>query len=577
MHRSSLLLSLSAGLVLSSDSAAPVCDSAQKPRWGYDSAQNLVCYEHIRVITIEVGSASGLNQQQADCRSCGEHVRVLLADIDCQGCVTAIEPYTGPSTLTAPITTTLLPPAGSGDRPTVIIYTPTSDGLDAAPTEYIPYTGTPPITAPLTTTVRPGGTGPPTVVIQTPEVSNLGDYVTTTVPYTGTPPITRPITRTIPPTDDEAGTVIIETPAAVLPDGTSSVSTGVGPSVPDFTGAGGDEEDPEESASRVDPEQTSTPDETPEQTPEQTPEPTPEETPEPTPEPTPEQTPEETPEVTPESTPEPTPDPTPEPTEPTPDPTPEPTPESTRTGSPAGPTFDCDEGGYLIQRRTLYRLDLATGVNAAINTRVGPGGNINAMGFNILDGYLYAFVGIGNGEQQLIRIGGDGTYDLLPLIVDNGLNVGDVDDQGQMWASDAGRRWIQVDLNPDSSNFGAQVDEGVSERGNVADWVYLENGGDYLYSIRLGSTAEAQRWSRSSHEWETLRDFTSTIEGHSGFGALYAVEDELWGSDNQSGDIVAFPVLSEDEGDDARRISDGPATSSNDGARCFRAPAPGLA
>lgn len=506
------LLGFAAGIVQSVSPLQPTCDSPEKPQWGYDKLQNIVCYEHVRVVTIAVGPAP---VHPSGCAECDHDSRILLSNIKCDACVTAIEPYVGPSKFTSPITTTIYPPSGSDGRPTVIVYTPTTEELNAAPTEYVPYTGTSPVTAPVTTTIRPGGTGPPTILVETPEPTILGDYVTITVPYTGSPPITRPITRTVPPTEEEPGTIIIETPPVNRPVASASSAVDGEPEIPEETGEEGDEdedlnEDPEES-----------------------------------------------------------PTPTPTPTESDPEPTP---PE----GTPAGPTFDCDEGGYLIQQTTLYRLDLATGDNVAVNPRVGPGGNINAMGFNILDGYLYAFVSIGGGEQQLIRIGADGTYDLLDLIVDNGLNVGDVDDQGRMWASDAGRRWLQVDLNPDSSTFGEQVDEGVSENGNVADWVYLEDGGDYLYSIRLGNTAIAQRWSRSTHEWETIREYTDVIEGRSGFGALYAVEGELWGSDNQSGDIIAFPVLSDDEDADARKISDGPSTSSNDGARCFRAPAPGV-
>lgn len=34
---------------------------------------------------------------------------------------------------------------------------------------------------------------------------------------------------------------------------------------------------------------------------------------------------------------------------------------------PPGPTFECDPGGYLIQGRELYRLDLSTGENVLVN------------------------------------------------------------------------------------------------------------------------------------------------------------------------------------------------------------------
>ncbi|KAL2203529.1 hypothetical protein CC79DRAFT_1399866 [Sarocladium strictum] len=467
------------------------CDSIDTPQWTRDSDDNLICHERVRVITIKVGPEP---VHPLDCDECenGELHRIL-AQVDCDKCVTAIEPYYGASKLSSPSTTTVL---GDDGRTTVIVYTNVSNH------------------GPHYKNYPTDGTGDPTIVVETPKASILGDYITITFPYTGTSSITRPITRTVPPREDEPGTVIIETP--VTDRSTRARSSSGRQTVPPLVTS------TDEEGNAIVPEETTDPavptseTEGPETDIPETEDPATEET----------------------TDPEPTPDPTPPPT-----PTTEPEPEFTTTGTPAGPTFDCDEGGYLIQQRTLYRLDLTTGDNPAISTRVGPGGNINAIGFNILDGYLYAFDSIGDGEQQLIRIGADGTYDLLDLIVENGLMAGDIDEAGQMWASNAGRRWLQVDLNPDSSNFGEVVDQGKSENGNVADWVYLENGGDYLYSIRIGATRTAARWSRTSHEWENLRQYPADDGQSSGFGALYAVGDELWGSNNQSGDIIAFPVL----------------------------------
>ena len=244
---------------------------------------------------------------------------------------------------------------------------------------------------------------------------------------------------------------------------------------------------------------------------------------------------------------------------------------STTIPKASGPTFSCDTGGFLVQRNTLYRLDLETGANPVVNAHVGSAGNVNAMGYNVLDNFLYAFISIGQSRQQLIRIDANGKATKLPLIVPSGLNVGDVDENGQFWVSARGSRFQQINLAPGTPKYGEVVDEGSPSGTPVADWVYLENGGDYLYSIRLGSTATAVRWSRTDHTWHVVKDYGRPTGGHSGFGALYAVGDELWGSDNQTGDIIAFPVLGNGP---ARKITAGPKTDSNDGARCFRAPAP---
>lgn len=387
-----------------------------------------------------------------------------------------------------------------------------------------PYTGTSSITAPITITIPPKDGELGTVIVETPVTdSEEAQYITIYTPDTGTPPITIASTTTIPPSGNRLGTVIITTPTSTA-----------------------DEPPPEPMDSSSDP--TLPPAET--------------------------------------TFPPPM-------TAPGEGPIPEPTTEGATTEDstmdsmqtsakiptstiedPPGETFDCDAGGYLIQQNTLYRLNLATGENPVVRDNVGPGGNINALGYNIKDNFLYAFISIGNSQQQLIRIDAVGDTVLLPLTVPSGLNVADIDDNGQFWVSSRGNRWLQVDLDPESATFARQVDEGRSSGTAIADWVFLENGGRYLYSIELGTGSVAVRWSMDTHEYEELRDYGDVVPGRSGFGALYAVGDEVWGSDNQSGIIDAFPILSDSA--PARKITDGPITSSNDGARCFEAPPPGV-
>lgn len=471
----------------------PTCGGQEKPLFGLDENDAMVCYEHVRVIKVVVGSPAAHHDQ---CQVCID--RDISGHNDCEACVTVVGPYDETPGIEKPVTKTITPSPGSDGVTTVVIRTPTSASLRPLSTQVSAYTGTSPLTAPVTETRQGNGDEPPIVVIQTPEASpeiaalGTAGYITITTAYTGSLAILEPITTTIPPRGTRRGTVLIQTP------------TTAGSSLPV------ESDDPLDESSPV---------------------------------PTPESS---TSDVLPD-------------------------PEPTSTGPPPGPTFSCDEGGFLIQQRTLFRLNLETGENPTISTAVGPGGNINALGYNVLDNFLYGFVSTGSGQQQLIQINAEGGHTLLDLQVDGGLNVGDIDDAGQFWVSERGFRWIQVDLDPDSPSFGEQVDEGTSPGTPVADWAFLENGGPWLYSIRLASTARLVRWSMEDNTWEELFDYGAVVDGNSGFGALYAVGDELWGSDNQSGDIIAFPVLQ--EGEEARKITDGPSTSSNDGARCFLAPA----
>ncbi|KAG8664077.1 uncharacterized protein FPOAC1_014144 [Fusarium poae] len=211
--------------------------------------------------------------------------------------------------------------------------------------------------------------------------------------------------------------------------------------------------------------------------------------------------------------------------------------------------FVCVEQHKIVKGTVLYRLNLETGDNPAVNENVGPGGNINAIGYNILDNYLYGFVAVSGGRWQLIQIDAEGGHQLLPT-VDRFYSTGDIDANGQLWIGASGTTaWAQIDLDPDSARTAAHT------------------------STRLPGRPQLALFAGPSRErWTEVRDYGNVTPAAPQFGALYAVGDEMWGSDNASGKIIAFPVL--DDNAPARDISAGPPSNSNDGARCFAAPAP---
>ncbi|ETS78420.1 hypothetical protein PFICI_10482 [Pestalotiopsis fici W106-1] len=153
------------------------------------------------------------------------------------------------------------------------------------------------------------------------------------------------------------------------------------------------------------------------------------------------------------------------------------------------PTYSCDDSGYMIQDQTLFRINLTTGFQTVVNAPVGTG-PVNAVGYNVLDNYIY---GIANnsGVNQIIRIGSNGDYAILPIMLPAGTwNVGDIDAQGGFFVSQSGKAWIEIDLNPSSADFGAIVTAGDStaslpanNKAGVSDWVYVPSAGPYLYSI----------------------------------------------------------------------------------------------
>lgn len=74
---------------------------------------------------------------------------------------------------------------------------------------------------------------------------------------------------------------------------------------------------------------------------------------------------------------------------------------------------------------------LITGQNVQIGTNIGPGGTINAAGFNIFDNLIYARVQVsGSGstlKSQVIRIGAGGSYTILSTFLDGAWNSSVVD------------------------------------------------------------------------------------------------------------------------------------------------------
>lgn len=77
--------------------------------------------------------------------------------------------------------------------------------------------------------------------------------------------------------------------------------------------------------------------------------------------------------------------------------------------------------------------------------------NVNAIGYNGLDDYLY---GIANPSRQLVRVSSAGAATAVATFTEAQMgataNVGDVDADGHFWFGSAGTSWHEVDLVPES-------------------------------------------------------------------------------------------------------------------------------
>ncbi|KAI1505245.1 hypothetical protein F5X99DRAFT_368801 [Biscogniauxia marginata] len=233
---------------------------------------------------------------------------------------------------------------------------------------------------------------------------------------------------------------------------------------------------------------------------------------------------------------------------------------------PCEPSLTCDKYGYLIQDVTLYRVDLASGRYTTVAETVGNGESINGMAYNTLDNYLYAQQGV----KQLIRISSDGTAENITRFENIGsVNVGDIDTDGYYWFGSGGETWNQVDLNPESPNYGTLIANGtMDDLGlSIADWSYIPIGGAYMYSVarnppRVGGTSLI-RFSLDTKQWELIQRYPRV--GGNTWGAMYGINNgTLYASDNTNGEIWAFPI----EGGTPYMASKGPISGVNDGARC---------
>ncbi|KEF52491.1 uncharacterized protein A1O9_11333 [Exophiala aquamarina CBS 119918] len=192
---------------------------------------------------------------------------------------------------------------------------------------------------------------------------------------------------------------------------------------------------------------------------------------------------------------------------------------------------------------------------------------MNAIGYNLLDNFIYGYAAT---DRTINRLAPDGTLTRISTLPASGSmswNAGDIDSSGILWLNFLGTTWARVNMVPGASNFGSLVDSG-STTGlpsdlSVIDWVFLPGQGQNLYAIasRTGASFLYQ-FSMTTKAWTQLRSYGS-VAGNT-WGAGYAAPDgSLFASDNATGQIWRFPLNGA-----ASFVSQGPVSSSNDGARC---------
>lgn len=238
--------------------------------------------------------------------------------------------------------------------------------------------------------------------------------------------------------------------------------------------------------------------------------------------------------------------------------------------------FDsCPSKAYLFQGKpvSVYGINLVTGTNSLLQNNTGLSSNINGVGFNETDRYIY---GYDTTNYTIVRLGQNfqaTTLNVTGLPSDKTFYVGDVY-QHHYYVYRTGTGFYKIDLSPLDSNVNATLTaQRITSTASVSltDFAFHPSN-NHLYGVDNGSGG--------LYEFD-ISTGAATYVGDTGetgtFGAMYFdVDGNLYLSRNQDGQVYRVNLSSQAIIDSgvvpAIKFADGPFSSQNDGARCANAP-----
>ena len=251
------------------------------------------------------------------------------------------------------------------------------------------------------------------------------------------------------------------------------------------------------------------------------------------------------------------------------------------TNSSAAPFPECKSQGILFQYpgaapTSVHEIDMVTGIDQEPPGTPIPNRQINAIGYNLQDNYIY---GWDNQTGQMVQIQDD--WSAVPIGTPNGYTggttnvyVGDVDSNGDYWFT-SGTRWYQVDLTPGATYKNILATGPINppaNSGTLGDWAFIPGKADLYATMNDTTVNQVRLWifNRTTHTWSSpgllpaITPYQPLVEG-----AMYAdAEGYLYASVNLTGDIWRIDVDSVT----AALLSNGQPSTNNDGARCANAP-----
>lgn len=247
----------------------------------------------------------------------------------------------------------------------------------------------------------------------------------------------------------------------------------------------------------------------------------------------------------------------------------------------AAPFTNCPSKAFLFQGKpvSVYGVNLVTGNFATLSSHPGINANLNGLGFDEFDRYIYGF---NTTHLQMVRVGSDfqaETLNLTGLPGNTSFYVGDVNNH-HYYLYRTGKGFYKVDLSPLDNNPTAPLSaELISANASVRLTDFAFHPGDNnIYGVDNNSGI--------LYQIDTITGDATAI-GDTGevgtFGAMYFdVNGYFYLSRNQDGNIYRIDLSSVDENTtiealfsldvSAVKFADGPSSGQNDGARCASAP-----
>ena len=242
--------------------------------------------------------------------------------------------------------------------------------------------------------------------------------------------------------------------------------------------------------------------------------------------------------------------------------------------------FSCSENSYIFTSSSKkdpldsYNINIITGESHLEKSHFHDV-NINAIGYNILDNYIWGYDRI---EHKIARVDANYHVDLHDVseLPDKDFVAGDVSPKGILYLYDKDDKdaiIYGIDVNSSSSNYLKVVNSfKLEDRIKTSDMAFNPIDGR-LYFIN-NDNGDLYRLNVSNHKLENLNNTEMQVKKKNS-GGNYFDRDGNFYIYNNTGAIYKVDISDPDNvNPKATFLHDAPEFESKDGARCPNAPAP---